>query len=230
MSAPLIVRLLQDRARYQRSRDGRVPWRRDPLSLTLRLAYMVGRMGLSPHPGDLASWARSMATRRKPFAYVRPWLTFEAVRAVDAHLQRGSRLFEYGCGHSTVYWARRGVEVWGMESDPAWYARTREQLRGTPNADIRLACDEQAYVRGIDRVQGDFDAVLIDGDWRRACLAAALPRLRPGGMLVVDNTDWHWYADIDVRIPRDWRKVVHAGCAPFIGYPSETSIWTRPSA
>lgn len=230
MSPPLIVRLLQDRERYQRSRDGRVPWRRDPLSLVVRLSYMLGRMIISRHPGDVASWARSMALRRRPFACVLPWLTFDAIRAVDAHLKPGSRLFEYGCGHSTVYWAQRGVQVCGMESDPGWHQKTCQQLRGKPNADIRLAVAETDYVHGIDQFVGDFDAVLVDGAWRRSCIAAALPRVRPGGILVVDNTDWHWYADVDARIPPGWRKAVYPGCAPFIGHPSETTVWTRPLA
>jgi hypothetical protein len=191
---------------------------------------VMTRLALSPRPGDLLSWLRSMRARREPFSQVLPWLTFDAIRAIDRHLKPGSRLFEYGCGHSTVYWAGRGVTVHAVERDPGWHARTSRILASAAHASVRLAGDEHGYVHGIDAVDGDFDAVLVDGDWRLACIDAAVPRIRPGGMLVVDNTDWHWFADVDRRVPAGWHKTVHAGCAPFIGYPSETTLWTRPLA
>jgi len=230
MSHGGIARLFLDPSRFDPSRDGQMPWRRDPFSLSLRMLYMLLRMGGSRHPGDLIVWLRSMHSRRQPLKMALPWLTFDAIRAIDKHLVPGSRLFEYGSGHSTLYWAQRGVWVHSMEDHAGWFEMARSKLAALPNAKVSFATDEQGYVHGIDAVEGDFDVVLVDGAFRMACIEAALPRVRPGGLLVVDNTDWHWFANVDSRVPRSWRKTVFQGCAPFIGYPSQTTVWIRPDA
>jgi hypothetical protein len=68
--------------------------------------------------------------------------------------------------------------------------------------------------------------VVVDGSHRKECLVHALGHLKPGGLLVVDNTDWHWYDDVDSLVPASWRKRVYPGWAPFIGHRSETTVWT----
>jgi hypothetical protein len=225
-----VARLFQDPARFNPSRDGQVPWRRDPLSLALRIAYMLGRMIFSKHPGDVVTWVRSMRKRSEPLSMALPWLTFDAIRAIDKHLVPDSRLFEFGSGHSTLYWAQRGVRVYSMEDDATWFELARNKLAAYPNAAVSFAADERGYAHGIDHVDGQFDVVLVDGAFRMSCIDTAVPRVRPGGLLVVDNTDWHWFADVDCRVPQTWTKTVFAGCAPFIGYPSQTTVWVRPNA
>ena len=49
--------------------------------------------------------------------------------------------------------------------------------------------DFAAYVDRIDDVAGDLDLVVIDGRAREACLDRALPRLAPGGLVVLDNVE-----------------------------------------
>lgn len=221
-------RLFRDSSSFDPSRDGQVPLRRDPFSLAARTVVMVLRMGVSRHPGDLLLWLRSMYCRRRPLSMVLPWLTFDAIRAIDDHLVFGDRLFEYGSGHSTLYWAQRGIFVVSMEDDPVWFELAGTKLATLPNATLHFAADKAGYVRGIDVVDDDFDVILVDGTFRMECIEAAVSRIRPGGLLVVDNTDWHWFSDIDQRVPNTWRKMVFDGCAPFIGYPSQTTIWKKP--
>lgn len=228
MSHVGFARLFQDPSRFDPSRDGQVPWRRDPISLSLRLLYMMVQMGVSRHPGDLIVWLRSMRHRRDPLSMALPWLTFDAIRVIDKHLVPGTRLFEYGSGHSTLYWAQRGIRVHSMEDHADWFEIARCKLSELPNAKVSFAPDEKGYVRGIDAVDGDFDVVLVDGAFRMACIDAAVSRVRPGGLLVVDNTDWHWFTKVDGHFPAEWRKRVFKGCAPFIGYPSQTTIWQKP--
>jgi hypothetical protein len=222
-------RLFLDEARFDPARDGRIPWRRDPLSLMLRTLWLVLRMLFSRHPGDLWLWWRSMRHRRTPLSLALPWLTFDAIRALEVPLRRpGCRVYEYGSGHSTLYWAKRGAQVWSVEADREWYGRGLAALKAWPQVVLRHAPDRASYVHSIDQVPGDFDIVLVDGEHRLECLDAAVDRVKPGGLLVVDNTDWHWFADVDRHVPAGWPKQVHAGCAPFIGYPSQTTVWQRP--
>ena len=230
MTQSWMLWLFQDHAQFDPGRDGRVPWRKDPLHLMLRMVCMAGIMLFSRHPGDLLMWAKSMVKRRRPLSLPLPWLTFDAIRQINQYLGHGKRIYEYGSGHSTLYWAGLGSEVHSVEDNPGWFELAQQKISSLKNVTVRLAQNEAAYVGSINEVNGDFDVVLVDGAYRLACIDAAVPRGRPGGILVVDNTDWHWFDDVDSHIPAGWRKTVFAGCAPFIGYPSQTTVWVRPDA
>ncbi|HRI61721.1 MAG TPA: hypothetical protein PK228_18415 [Saprospiraceae bacterium] len=52
----------------------------------------------------------------------------------------------------------------------------------------------EKYARTIDQYPDDyFDLVLVDGRARPSCIQQALPHLKTGGLLVVDNTERPYY-------------------------------------
>lgn len=98
--------LFENNNSFDPTRDGKVPLQRSPVMLLARLLVHISRMLFSRHPGDLPRWLKSMAMRRKPLSYALPWLTFDAIRAIEEKIRPGQRVFEYGSGHSTVYWSQ----------------------------------------------------------------------------------------------------------------------------
>lgn len=73
-----------------------------------------------------------------------------------------------------------------MEDDPDWFGIISRRTR---NARVYYLKD-QAYVNKIqDFPPGYFDLISIDGSQRLACFDMAEPYLKPGGMLLIDNTD-----------------------------------------
>ncbi|WP_149830697.1 hypothetical protein [Streptomyces tailanensis] len=186
--------------------------------LILFTCVMVGH---SPQRRHALRWISSMRPGyllRKPS----PWLTFDAIEYLDAQPLAGRRIFEYGSGGSTLYWITRGAECVSVEHDVRWYEKLRLRLSGMAKVEYRLAsprreavvsgaCDDPAsylssdmnyqgysfrcYVAEIDDFPPcHFDLVLVDGRARPSCISHAMPRLKPGGMLVVDNGDRPNYA------------------------------------
>ncbi|MBL7804672.1 MAG: hypothetical protein JNL02_13105 [Saprospiraceae bacterium] len=52
----------------------------------------------------------------------------------------------------------------------------------------------EKYARSIEAYpSGFFDLILVDGRARPSCIQCALPYLKPGGLLVVDNTERQYY-------------------------------------
>jgi hypothetical protein len=52
----------------------------------------------------------------------------------------------------------------------------------------------ERYARAIHRFPEDyFDVVLVDGRARASCIRQALPHLKKGGLLVIDNTERSYY-------------------------------------
>ncbi len=65
----------------------------------------------------------------------------------------------------------------------------------------------EKYARTIDAFPADyFDVVLVDGRARPSCIRQALPHLKTGGLLVVDNTERPYYlAPFQEVITRDFQ-------------------------
>jgi hypothetical protein len=150
-----------------------------------------------------------------------PWYTYPAIEYFDRWDAKGLRVFEYGGGNSSLYWARKGAQVWSVEHDATWWASmgTRSaQLQG-----LLLREDANTYARAIDEVGGEFDIIVIDGAWRNECATAALAHLRPGGIFILDNSDW--YTDVsDLLKKQGFFQVDFNGFGPINSYCWTTSI------
>ena len=113
-----------------------------------------------------------------------------------ALIARARRVMELGSaiGYSTMWWARavgRGGKVWYTDSDPANARDAQAYLERGGVAD-RVEFLVGDAVACMAKVKGKFDLVFCDIDkpGYPAALRAAMPRLKRGGLLVVDNTLW----------------------------------------
>ncbi len=136
--------------------------------------------------------ARYMADRIRTTLYWTthphlPWLTADANRFLANNLQPNFRVLEFGSGRSTRYFAKHCASVTTVEHDPRWI-RKLEHAR-LPNVTL-LPADPHAYAAAADSLPDQaFDLILIDGLDRLACLERSLPRLAPGGTLLLDNAN-----------------------------------------
>jgi predicted O-methyltransferase YrrM len=129
-----------------------------------------------------------------------PWLTPEAIRLLGSMLRSSDIGAEFGSGRSTLWLARRCAHLTSTEHDEAWYARVSAMLAGEAIANVDYRChprDEpdatgarSAYVQ-VARSLGDesLDFALVDGVYRDHVTVSLLPKIRPGGMLVIDNVN-----------------------------------------
>jgi len=150
-----------------------------------------------------------------------PWYTYPAVEYFNQLDAKDLRIFEYGCGNSSMYWSSKGALVWSVEHDASWHERMN--ARSAKLQGLYLAQSAAEYASAIDRVDGQFDIVIIDGVWRNECAMAALPRLRAGGIIILDNSDW--YTDVAALIrARGFFQVDFNGFGPINNYCWTTSI------
>ena len=139
-----------------------------------------------------------------------PWLTSDAVRILDAWLKPHHRGLELGSGRSTFWFAERVAGLVSVEHDPEWHARVTEGLvkRGLRNVEMVLARREDECAEAIRR-QSDFsfDFILIDGLYREVSLAEGIRKLKPSGMLILDNAERYLLApNLGIRMAAHQRK------------------------
>ena len=115
----------------------------------------------------------------------------------------------------------------GSRSRRTWSLHLR-RARSTGGDDPDPA-GPSPYVGCIDRYPaGSFDVVVVDGVERPACGAAAIARLKPDGLLVLDNSDRPAYRGaIELLTERGYGRIDFFGFAPGSGVSGCTSVFAR---
>jgi hypothetical protein len=171
-------------------------------------------------------WWSSFDNNRSPITDERPWIAFAATRFLDSILRRDMKVYEYGSGGSTLFFAARVQEVVSTEHNKDWYLKVTEaiQRKKLSNSSIRLfepvpglsvgqdASDPESYCSGdqqyrglsfreyassIDSYpEGYFDVVFIDGRARPSCFKHAEKKVKEGGYVILDNAETPYYSFI----------------------------------
>ena len=142
-----------------------------------------------------------------------PWVNYALIDLLEERLRPDMRVFEYGSGYSTLFFASRCRSVTSVEHDAAWLA----VLRGMAPANVRLieAAPGPDYVGAIDAAGGEFDVVLVDGLDRERCLARAPARLTAGGVVILDDSHRAAYGPaVDAYLAHGFRRLRFAGPKP----------------
>jgi len=171
-------------------------------------------------------WTRSVLQRRAidRVGQPLPWYTYPATEYLRTIDFSDARVFEYGSGHSSVFWARNAKEVHSVEDNPEWAAVIR--AFSIPNLTVLDSHGRDDYVRMPDRVGGLFDVVVIDGKHRHDCVHVACRVSKPTGMIVFDNADWYPKACRQMR-DNGWFQIDFAGFGPINSYRWNTSLFCK---
>jgi len=134
--------------------------------------------------------------RRNPSV---PWLTKEACDFLSDWLKPNHVGIEWGSGRSTLWFAQRVEKLISIEHDAAWFERVETQLKehGIKNVAYHFASLDQKsenqshrYAEiGAELPLGSLDFALVDGQLRDLCCEAVIDKLKPGGLLVLDNSE-----------------------------------------
>jgi Methyltransferase domain len=179
-----------------------------------------------------------------PVEFSSPWWNRYAIRYFSSQLRRGDRVFEWGSGSSTAWMVEQGAKVTSIEHDPEWVAKVTNRC---PGADVRAIPAKPTgtieepwfksdkgprffddYVSAIDEFDdGSFDIVIVDGMCRVECFQRAVPKVRPGGLLVVDDIDMEPYRPLKKSLP-GWKAEIFAGFKSSRDL-RETAFFRRPA-
>jgi predicted O-methyltransferase YrrM len=133
-----------------------------------------------------------------------PWLTAAAITALQDLLKPSDIGFEFGSGRSTVWLAGRVKFLHSIEHVMEWYEHVQKELERahlTNKVRYELApepgltgdyplADDHPYVKTIAALPNEYlDFVLVDGIMRLKCILLAIPKLKRGGVLILDNAN-----------------------------------------
>ena len=96
---------------------------------------------------------------------------------------------EIGTGSSTIFLSKRVKAVTAIETDAGWAKKLEE--RGLEN--VKTVLIEQAALnKSLSEMDERYDIICIDPAGNRLECAKSVARLlRPGGFIILDNSEWY---------------------------------------
>lgn len=163
--------------------------------------------------------------RRDDSGMVMPWYTHPALDEILTWDLSRKRVFEYGVGQSTLWWADNCIWVYGVDTNKDWVNAIHDAV--ISNSHVACIGMEDIYVTSIHAFK-PVDIAIVDGDYRDQCIRQAIAALKPGGKLIIDNwlqpsVDW-MPSEETIRIVTQMQHTIY----PQEGHPDwKTLIATR---
>lgn len=151
----------------------------------------------------------------------KPWMCPGTIRFCQSHLKPTMRAIEFGSGRSTLWFSQLVHQLISVEHNPAWHEKIASRLVDShrTNVDYRLvhlnhpeSTPEQLhypqvpdYVAVADTLPDQsLDLAIVDGHYRTNCIRHLIPKIAPGGYLLVDDINM-WPNPDSLEIPPQWR-------------------------
>ena len=80
------------------------------------------------HIKQFRRWHRDNKSNENTLSLGLPWLTYDAINFLEKICNSDKRVFEWGSGGSTLFFAARCKDVTSIEHDTFWIKSLREKL------------------------------------------------------------------------------------------------------
>ena len=152
----------------------------------------------------------------KPTIPIKPPYTPELLPivqyAIEGILGKGGEVFEYGSGYSTL-WFAKFASVISVEDDEEWYKELQKALKKAKldSEPIVHLVEPDKMSETIDDYEL-FDLVLVDcrDDQRMPAVVRAIPHVKIGGWLLLDDSHWPNMAHIQDYL-KGWSNTTISG-------------------
>lgn len=157
-----------------------------------------------------------------------PWVTYSFIDFIKDRIGKQHDIFEFGCGNSTLFYAKHAKSVTSVEHDKAWFER---------NANIKLPNVKMIYcelVRGGDysksavTTEQKFNIIIVDGRDRVNCCKESILSLTEDGIIVLDNSERPDYAEAFTFFKeKGFKHLPFTGMSPGVTTFNRTSVFYK---
>ena len=173
-------------------------------TLPQKIGRVLGNLAL--HPQYISRCiTHNVLGDKTPLDLEIPWFSYAAIDFLDGFLKANMDVFEYGSGGSTLFFAQRVHSVFSVEDNPEWHERVCRRLaeKSVRNVQVVLCPFDFKNPVGFEASEylnrlpaQKFDVLVIDGseEWKQVrpvCFKLAEERVKPGGIIVVDDS-WRY--------------------------------------
>ncbi|MBA7669210.1 hypothetical protein ES703_77338 [subsurface metagenome] len=162
------------------------------------------------------------------------WVTYDAIPWIEKWLQPSHKGWEFGSGYSTVWLGQRVESLTSCEHQLDCYKRVKGLLEKFHLNNVKLIYqpDLKLYPLAIKECPDEsLDFVFVDGRQRVRCVQQSWTKVKPDGILILDNSDRPRYSGV-FKLLEGWDRLDFRGTGqnPWtkkVFGTWQTSIWTR---
>ena len=160
-----------------------------------------------------------------------PWMTYLAIEFLQKNINQNHEIFEFGCGASTLFFSPRVKLLVGLETRRGWLEFTQGKLTKN-NTKLNLMEDglvNENYEKFATNYGQKFDFIIIDSLKRFQCAINSIHALKPGGAIILDDSERKNYAKIFSFFESNgFRKQDFVGIAPGqLRVKNTTFFWKK---
>ncbi|PTT03092.1 FkbM family methyltransferase [Pedobacter sp. HMWF019] len=157
-----------------------------------------------------------------------PWVTYSFIDFIKGRLNKDQKVFEYGSGSSTLFYAKHTGRVVSVEHDESWY----HKIAGTKpqNAEMIFTKLERGgeYSKKARLLDTKFDIIIVDGRDRVNCCIESIQALSPSGVIVLDDSERPEYEQARSFLKENqFKELSFSGISPGLFYLKATSVFYR---
>lgn len=154
-----------------------------------------------------------------------PWMPYSFIDFASERIDDSMRVFEFGSGNSTRWWAEHCDEVISVEDNRKWYERIKSQLPANSQVVYRSS---EGFAGEITNY-GSFDIVVVDGSERVQCVKKSIKHLTDEGVIVFDDTYRDEYEPaFELLEKENFSEIFFQGMGPVSSALQRTSVFYRP--
>ncbi len=133
-----------------------------------------------------------------------PWMTYNFIQYLKKNLTAQDVVFEFGCGSSTLFFANRVKKVVALETRGKWLEIMQEKIKALNLKNVELilmenGLENENYATMAKNLAAKgvyFDLVVVDSIKRSNCAQESINALKPGGKLILDDSQRSNYGKI----------------------------------
>lgn len=154
-----------------------------------------------------------------------PWYTYPAIEYLKQLDFSNKTVFEYGSGNSTIFWSKLVKKIVSVEDNKTWYQKVSNKISNFQinNCSLKFIPEEESYIKEIVNHE-NFDVIIIDGHYRTKCAQEVIKKLNPGGLIILDNSDW-WVDTAKILRNFNLIQIDMSGFGPINYYTWTTSLF-----
>lgn len=175
-------------------------------------------------------WLKSFHTKQSVDAKGEPlpWCTYAFIKFLEPRLKSTMRVFEYGCGNSTLWYAKRVASVAAVEHDKAWYEHLQTKVGGSVTLYHEQLEGEGAYSKKATTTDDNYHIIVVDGRERNNCVKNAMRALTEDGVIVFDNSQIESYqSSLQLLTTNGFRRIDFIGLTPIVAHENTTTIFYK---
>ncbi len=157
-----------------------------------------------------------------------PWYNYAVIDFLKEKLNSNISVFEFGCGYSTLFYAKRCARIYSVESRLEWINKIQKHITKNKLINSQIRFIETKIAESIDTIAEKFDLIIIDSDDRLNCAISSYYNLAKNGIIILDNSERKNYSTIfDFFKERGFKNITFSGLGPLRFNKSNTTIFYR---